>query len=109
MAMSSLLPMPGCGSIRRMSMTITMDPERWLSQPAVFRDKLSVMRGTKFKADLTGTKIELTPETGDNIHLVNKRGLMVITGIKGPVDAVAAIQADRLAREARLVSIDSRP
>jgi bifunctional DNA-binding transcriptional regulator/antitoxin component of YhaV-PrlF toxin-antitoxin module len=82
-----------------MSTTITMDAEGRLTLPAVFRDQLSLKGGAKFKADLTEGKIELTPEAEEPIRLIRKGGLMVITGIKGPVDAVAAIQADREARE----------
>ena len=87
-----------------MSTMITLDAEGRLLLPAAFRDLLSLKSGAKLKADIAGGKIELTPEPEETIRLVNKRGLMVIAGIPGPVDAVAAIAADREAREASLVS-----
>lgn len=92
-----------------MSTTITMDAEGRLSLPASFRDRLSIRGGAKFKADLREGRIELTPEPDEPVRLVNKGGLMVITGIPGPVDAVAAIEADREAREADLVPDGPQP
>lgn len=44
-----------------------------------------------------------------SIRLVNEGSLMVITGIPGPVDAVAAIKADREAREQSLSGRQKRP
>lgn len=91
-----------------MSTTITMDAEGRLLLPEVFRAKLSLREGAKFRADLTGGKIELTPEAEDSIRLIDEGGLLVITGIKGPVDAVAAIQAAREEREESLLSYRSQ-
>lgn len=84
-----------------MSTTITLDTEGRLLLPAAWRDQLSLKGGARLRADFAGGKIELTPEPEESVRLVSKRGLMVITGIKGPVDAVAAIEADRREREDR--------
>ena len=83
-----------------------MDADGRRLLPAVFRAQLSLKGGARLKADLSDRKIELTPEPEEGIRLVNKGGLLVIAGIKGPVDAVAAIEADRAAREQSLAPDD---
>lgn len=92
-----------------MSTTITLEADGRLSLPAAWREQLSLKGGAKLKADLKEGRIELTPEPEDSIRLVNKRGLLVITGVTGPVDAVAAVAADREGREAALTPEASLP
>jgi AbrB family looped-hinge helix DNA binding protein len=92
----------GNGISYAMSATITIDIAGRLVLPKAMRDRLHLRAGSKLKADVIADKIELTPEPDESVRLVRRGKLLVITGMKKPFDAVAAIKAARVERDEQL-------
>ena len=61
------------------------------------------------KAEIVADRIELTPEPDEGVRLVRKGRLLVITGMKKPFDAVAAIKAARDERDEQLARRHRKP
>lgn len=92
-----------------MSSTITMDTAGRLVLPKAMRDRLHLRAGSKLRIDVIADKIELTPEPDEGVRLVRKGGLLVITGMKKPFDAVAAVRAAREERGEQLARRHRKP
>jgi len=79
----------------------TMDRAGRFVMPKKVREQLHLEEGARFKVEVTGGRVELTPDDEDNAELVQVNGLWVIRS-KAPnaprFDAVAAIKADRAER-----------
>ncbi|MDQ3624206.1 MAG: AbrB/MazE/SpoVT family DNA-binding domain-containing protein [Verrucomicrobiota bacterium] len=85
-----------------MSVTITMDGAGRVVLPKAVRDKLHLRAGARLKLDYVADALQLTPEPDENVRLRRKGKRLVITGIKAPFDAVAAVKAAREEYEERL-------
>lgn len=85
-----------------MTTSITLDSAGRLVLPKTVRDRLHLRAGAKLKLELVADKIELTPEPNENVRVVKKGGLLVVTGLEGGFDAVKAVKAAREEREEQL-------
>jgi AbrB family looped-hinge helix DNA binding protein len=92
-----------------MTATITIDTAGRFVLPKAMRDRLHLRAGSKLKADIIADKIELTPEPDEGVRLVRKGKLLVITGVKKPFDAVAAVKAAREDRDEQLARRHRKP
>jgi AbrB family looped-hinge helix DNA binding protein len=81
-----------------MTATITIDAAGRLVLPKAMRDRLHLCGGTQLRAHIVADKIELTPEPDADVRIERRGKRLVIVG-GPPVDAVAAIKADREARD----------
>ena len=85
-----------------MNATITIDAAGRFVLPKPLRDRLHLRAGSKLNARIVADRIELTPEPDEGVRLVRKGKLLVITGMKEPFSAVAAIKAARDERDEQL-------
>jgi len=79
----------------------TMDRAGRLVMPKKVREQLHLEEGARFKVEVAGGRVELTPDDEDNAELVQVNGLWIIrskTPNAARFDAVAAIKADRAER-----------
>jgi AbrB family looped-hinge helix DNA binding protein len=90
------------GRINGMGITVRLDGAGRLVLPKALRERLHLRAGAKLTADVVADKIELTPEPDTSVRLVRKGKVMVITGVKEPFDAVAAVKDVRAEREEQL-------
>jgi len=84
-----------------MSSTITIDAAGRLVLPKKVRDRLGLVGGSRLRVDLMGERIELSPEDDESCELLEKDGVLIISGAK-TTDAAAAVKASRSDREETL-------
>ena len=82
--------------------SITLDSAGRLVLPKAVRERLHLHAGAKMKLEVVADKIELTPEPDENVRVVKKGGLLLLTGLGENFDAVKAIKAAREEREEQL-------
>jgi AbrB family looped-hinge helix DNA binding protein len=81
-----------------MTATITIDAAGRLVLPKAMRERLHLSAGTQLRAQIVADKIELTPQPDTDVRIERRGKRLVIVG-GPPFDAVAAIKADREARD----------
>jgi len=81
-----------------MTATITIDAAGRLVLPKAMRDRLHLSAGSQLRAHVVADKIELTPEPDADVRIERRGKRPVIVG-GPPFEAVAAIKADREARD----------
>jgi AbrB family looped-hinge helix DNA binding protein len=81
-----------------MTATITIDAAGRLVLPKAMRERLHLSAGARLKAQIVADKIELTPELDAGVRIERTGKRLVIMG-GPPFNAVAAIKADREARD----------
>ena len=92
-----------------MSTTITMDRAGRLVLPKPVRDKLHLRAGTRLSVTVVADKVELSPEPEADVRIERRGKLLVITGMKEPFSAVAAIKAARDERDEQLARRNRKP
>lgn len=75
---------------------VQMDASGRLVLPKPVREALHVAGPAAFTVEVVGGRIELTPAALDSpAGLVDKGGIQVLARVGRPVDAAAAVRADR--------------
>ena len=90
-----------------MSTTITIDAAGRLVLPKRMRERLCLKAGSRLRVNLSGDRIELTPEPEESCALVVKGNTLVITGTT-TTDSAAAVKAAREDRDSALSERTSR-
>lgn len=85
-----------------MTSSITLDGAGRLVLPKAVRERLHLRAGAKMKLEVFADKIELTPEPDENVRVMKKGGLLVLTGVGKNFDAVKAIKAAREERDEQM-------
>jgi len=82
-----------------MAMVIQMDASGRLVLPKPVREALNITGPASFTAEIVGGRLELTPAALDSVAgLKDKGGMRVLARTGVPVDAGAAVRADRHSR-----------
>lgn len=79
----------------------TLDSSGRVVLPAEVRTKLCLATGARFSVDVVGDRIELALEPPPEPALVRKAGRLVLASNGEPLDAAAAIRAERQTQTAR--------
>ncbi|MDB5971834.1 MAG: AbrB/MazE/SpoVT family DNA-binding protein [Hydrocarboniphaga sp.] len=85
-----------------MTTTISMDASGRLVLPKAIRQRLNLQGGARLQASVVAGHLELIPVSDEEQPaVVRKSGLMVLAATGKPVDAAAAVAAERGDQEAR--------
>jgi len=93
------------GILDAMKGTVSIDKSGRVVFPQKVREQLRLEPGTVMEFEVTADKIEFRPLEESNYRVVNKNGLMVMTGGE-PMDIVGAIKATRQERIDKLENRD---
>ncbi len=75
--------------------TTTLDNTGRIVLPSEVRKRLRLAAGARFSVDVVAERIELTLEAPPEPAVKRKSGRLVVAAIGEPVDATAAIRAER--------------
>jgi len=81
--------------------TATLDSTGRIVLPSEVRKRLRLQTGARFTVEVIAERIELTPELPAEPAVVRKAGRLVLAGAGEPLDAAAAIRAERQAQTGR--------
>lgn len=81
--------------------TTTLDSAGRVVLPSEVRRRLRLAPGTRFNVEVVAERIELTLEAPAEPALVRKAGRWVLAATGAPLDAAAAIRAERQTQAAR--------
>ena len=81
--------------------TATLDSTGRIVLPSEVRKRLRLETGARFSIDVVAERIELTPEVPPEAAVVRKAGRLVLASTGEPLDAGAAIRAERQTQVAR--------
>lgn len=81
--------------------TTTLDSAGRVVLPSEVRKRLRLAPGARFNVEVVAERIELTLEAPAEPALVRKAGRLVLAGSDEPLDAAAAVRAERQAQAAR--------
>jgi AbrB family looped-hinge helix DNA binding protein len=85
-----------------MKIAIKMDSAGRLVLPKSLRERLSLKGGATLNAEVVSGRVELTPvDATESLPLLRKRGILVLPRAGAPVDAGAAVAAERDDQEER--------
>ena len=82
--------------------SITLDSAGRLVLPKAVRERRQLRAGAKMKLEVVAEKIELIPAPDENVRVVKKAGLRLLSGLGKNFDAVKAIKAAREERGEQL-------
>jgi AbrB family looped-hinge helix DNA binding protein len=83
------------------STTVTLDSTGRIVLPSEVRKRLRLEAGARFSVEVVAERIELTPEAAPEAAVVRKAGRLVLAAIGEPLDAGAAIRAERQTQAGR--------
>jgi AbrB family looped-hinge helix DNA binding protein len=81
--------------------TTTLDSTGRVVLPSEVRKRLRLAAGARFSVEVVADRIELTLEAPPDPAVVRKAGRLVLAAAGEPLDAAAAIRAERQAQAAR--------
>lgn len=81
--------------------TTTLDSTGRVVLPSEVRRRLSLAPGARFSVEVLADRIELTLEAPAEAAVVRKAGRLVLAASGEPLDAAAAIRAERQTQAAR--------
>ena len=81
--------------------TTTLDSTGRVVLPSEVRKRLGLAPGARFNVEVVAERIELTLEAPPEPAVKRKAGRLVLAAIGEPLDAAAAIRAERQAQAAR--------
>jgi AbrB family looped-hinge helix DNA binding protein len=79
----------------------TLDSTGRIVLPSEVRKRLRLETGARFSVEVVAERIELTLETRSEPAVVRKSGRLVLAATAEPLDAAAAIRAERQTQAAR--------
>lgn len=83
------------------SATTTLDSTGRVVLPSEVRKRLRLATGARFSVEVVSERIELTLEAPPEPALVRKAGRLVLAAGAEPLDAAAAVRAERQAQATR--------
>lgn len=83
------------------SATVTLDSTGRIVLPSEVRKRLRLEKGARFSVEVVAERIELTPVAAPEAAVVRKAGRLVLASTGEPLDAGAAIRAERQTQAAR--------
>ena len=83
------------------SSTTTLDSTGRVVLPSEVRRRLRLAPGARFNVEVVAERIELTLETPPEPAVVRKAGRLVLAATGEPLDAAAAIRAERQSQATR--------
>lgn len=75
--------------------TTTLDSTGRVVLPSAVRRRLRLEAGARLHVEVVADRIELTPESPPEAAVVRKAGRLVLAATGEPLDAAAAIRAER--------------
>ncbi len=81
--------------------TTTLDSAGRVVLPSGVRKRLNLAPGARFSVDVVAERIELTLEAAPDAAVKRKAGRLVLAAMGEPLDAAAAIRAERQTLAAR--------
>ena len=83
------------GSVSRMTATITIDDGGQINLPEALKVVFGVKPGVRLRAEVTADRIEIVKDVPVVTEGVLENGVLVLPRLCIPMDAAAAVRADR--------------